>query len=63
MNDQNNEERLFQCEFDVENVGEGGGREGVYSAPFVCAVCGAGARVSTNLCEPESNRRLGRGRP
>ena len=56
VTDNENEERMFQCEFNMEDTGAPAGKEGIYSAPYVCAVCGAGAHSAENLCAPENNQ-------
>ena len=44
-----------QCEFDVED--RSSRQSAGFTAPYTCAVCGAEARVISNLCAPEFNRR------
>ncbi len=53
--------RLYQCEFDLENHSGASRAEGAFSSPYVCAVCGAGARNASNLCAPERSDKGGRG--
>lgn len=62
MEDQGRNEnyRLRQCEFDVENNSEAPAGKGAFSTPYVCAVCGAGAREASNLCAPEHSGGKGR---
>ncbi|MCE5270626.1 hypothetical protein LLH00_05020 [bacterium] len=64
MNGQSRDEeqnRLHQCEYDLENNSGAGQDTGAYSSPYICAVCGAGARDASNLCAPERGDSRGRG--
>jgi hypothetical protein len=64
MVDQNRgiNDRPYQCDFDLENNSEALSGKGAYSTPYTCAVCGAGARDSSNLCAPERRGGSDRGK-
>ena len=54
MTGRSEDERLRQCEFDVENAADTGKSTG-FNPPYTCAVCGAGARDASNLCAPDKS--------
>ena len=57
----NGNDRPYQCDFDLENNSEAPAGKSAFSTPYVCAVCGAGARNASNLCAPERSDKGGRG--
>ena len=57
----NGNDRPYQCDFDLENNSETPAGKSALYTPYVCAVCGAGAREASNLCAPEHSGGAGRG--